>query len=171
MIHRKSTPNSQGPRILVDTTLPSERWKLKTAPGEYASISSTFMAEIVKNEVFCMIRGTVQCLPCKNFEVHSNAPVMHQQQYLVQPANTQESLNIQPSKKFWKMEGDGSLAPPPLLLDKGAYWTKGGGFTKFVLIFLGLLMKVHHFLLKRWIISSFHDQVHLPIIMVPFPPQ
>ena len=34
-----------------------------------------------------------------------------------------ENLNIQPSKKIWKMEGDGSLAPPLTgqgrLLDKG----------------------------------------------------
>ena len=51
---------------------------------------------------------------------------MHQQQYLVQPTNTQDNLNIQPSKKIWKMEGGTSLAPPPpCLLDKGADWTNG----------------------------------------------
>ena len=39
----------RGPRILADTILLSERWKLTTAPGEYVSISSTFIAEIAKN--------------------------------------------------------------------------------------------------------------------------
>ena len=37
---------------------------------------------------------------------------MHQQQYVIQPANTHGNLNIQPPKKIWKMESDGSLAPP-----------------------------------------------------------
>ena len=56
---------------------------------------------------------------------NSNESNQHQQQYLVQPAKTQESLNIQPSTKIWKMESDSSLAtPPPRSLDKGAYWTK-----------------------------------------------
>ena len=92
------------------------------------SISSTFMAETAKNELLCMIQGTVECLPCKKFEVHCTAPAllctavyfaraakctaMHQQQHPVQPANTQENLNIQPSEKIWKMEGDGSLGSP-----------------------------------------------------------
>ena len=57
---------------------------------------------------------------------NSNESNQHQQQYLVQPAKTQESLNIQPSTKIWKMESDSSLATPPppftrqgRLLDKG----------------------------------------------------
>ena len=29
---------------------PSERWKLTTAPGEYVSMSSTFMAELRKTK-------------------------------------------------------------------------------------------------------------------------
>ena len=54
---------------------------------------------------------------------------MHQQQYLVQPANTQENLNILPSKKIWKMEGNSSLAPPPPppLTRQGRLLDKGGG--------------------------------------------
>ena len=50
---------------------------------------------------------------------------MHQQQCLVQPANTRENLNIQPSRKIWKTEGDGSLAPP--LTRQGCSLGKGGG--------------------------------------------
>ena len=71
--------------------------------------------------MFCMIQGAVLCLPCKKFEVHSNAPTT-----VPRPtSNTQENLKIQCSKKTWKMENDGSLAPPPppRLLDKG----EGGG--------------------------------------------
>ena len=45
---------------------------------------------------------------------NSNESNRHQQQYLVQPANTQQTLNIQPSTKIWKMEIDGSLATPDL---------------------------------------------------------
>ena len=37
---------------------------------------------------------------------------VHQQQYLIRPTNTQEGLNVQPSKKIWEMESDGSLASP-----------------------------------------------------------
>ena len=37
---------------------------------------------------------------------------VHQKHYLVQSANTHNNLNIQPSQKIWKMESDGSLAPP-----------------------------------------------------------
>ena len=74
--------------------------------------------------MFCIIQGTVHCLlPCKKLKYTA----MHQQQYLVQPANTQD---LQPAKKIWKMECDGSLAPPP-----PAYWTsaltgQGGGLDK-----------------------------------------
>ena len=50
---------------------------------------------------------------------------MHQQQYLVQPANAQENLNIQPSKKIRKTESDGSLAPP--LARQGRLLDNGGG--------------------------------------------
>ena len=38
-----------GARILADTTLRFERWKLTVAPTGYVSIPSTFMAEIAKN--------------------------------------------------------------------------------------------------------------------------
>ena len=39
----------------------------------------------------------------------------------VQPANTQEKLNIQPSKLIWKTESDGSLTPPRLSFKRGYY--------------------------------------------------
>ena len=45
---QRSAPRSEGPRIRADTMLPSERWKLTTAPGEYVSMPSTFMAELRK---------------------------------------------------------------------------------------------------------------------------
>ena len=59
---------------------------------------------------------------------------MHQQQYLVQPTNTQVNPSFQPCNKIWQMEGYGSLAPPPLtrqerLLDKGGGCGGGGGTT------------------------------------------
>ena len=84
------------------------------------SISLTFMAECAKNQVVCVIQGTVQCLPRKKLGVHSNAPTT-----VPRPTSKQENLNIQPSKKTWKMENDGSLTPH--LLDKGAHWTRGRG--------------------------------------------
>ena len=68
---------------------------------------------------------------------------MHQQQYLVQPANTEENLNIQPCTKNSKMESDGSLAPPPLLLDKGAYHRRGGGGRVVLHVVTVLLCSVH----------------------------
>ena len=49
---------------------------------------------------------------------------MHQQQF--QPTNTQENLNIQPSKNLGKWNLTIPL-PPPCLLDEG---TRGGGDTQ-----------------------------------------
>ena len=67
--------------------------------------------------MLCMIQGQCSAIHVGNLKY----TVMHQEQYLVQPTNTQENLNIERSKKIWKMEGDGSLGPPPRLPDKGAY--------------------------------------------------
>ena len=50
---------------------------------------------------------------------------MHQQYYLVQPANAQEKLNIQPSQEIWKTESD--CPPPPHSLFKGGYYLGRGG--------------------------------------------
>ena len=70
----------------------------------------------------------MQCLSCKKFEVNSNAPT-------TVPCPTSkhtENLNIQPSKKIWKVESDGSLASrlTGRLLDKGR--GRGGGYLFFI---------------------------------------
>jgi len=67
------------------------------------STSSTFMAEIAKK---------LSVLHDTGYSAVPKYTAMHQQQYVIQPANSQENLIIQPPKKIWKMESDGSLAPP-----------------------------------------------------------
>ena len=79
----------------------------------YKNCASTYQ-QLPHSVVFCMIQGTVECIGCNTSEVHNNAPII----LPVQPANMQENLNIQPSKKFGKRKV--MIPPPPRLLFKGS---------------------------------------------------